>query len=63
MRASVVVVPGFSYPAACEIFRDQGSNLSLLLWQADSLPWSQQGSPDLGFPHYSTSESLAAGVG
>ena len=63
MRASVVVVPGFSYPAACEIFRDQGSNLSLLLWQADSLPWSQQGSPDLGFPHHSTSESLAAGVG
>ena len=31
-QAFIVVVPGLRYPAACEIFRDQGSNLSLLLW-------------------------------
>ena len=29
----------------CEIFLDQGLNLCLLYWQADSLPLSHQGSP------------------
>ena len=29
----------------CEIFLDQGSNPSLLCWQADSLKLSPQGSP------------------
>ena len=36
---------GFSCPAACGIFPDQGSNSCLLHWQADSLPLSHQGSP------------------
>ena len=30
---------------ACGIFLDQGLNLCLLYWQADSLPLSHQGSP------------------
>ena len=30
---------------ACRIFLDQGSNLCLLHWQVDCLPWSHQGSP------------------
>ena len=34
---------------ACGIFPDQGSNLCLLHWQADSLPLSHQGSPALLF--------------
>ena len=34
-----------SCPVACGIFPDQGSNLSLPHWQADSLPLSHQGSP------------------
>ena len=33
-----------SCPTACGIFSDQGSNLSLLHWQADSLPLSYEGS-------------------
>ena len=32
-------------PTACGIFPDQGWNLCLLHWQADSLPLSLQGSP------------------
>ena len=40
---SVVVVHGFSCFAACGILSDQGSNLCLLHWQADSLPLSHQG--------------------
>ena len=44
---SVVVVHRFSCPAACGIFPDQGSNLYLLRWQADSLPLSHQGSPKM----------------
>ena len=35
---SIVVVHGLSCSAAYEIFPDQGSNPSLLHWQADSLP-------------------------
>ena len=34
-----------SSSVACGIFLDQGLNLYLLHWQADSLPLSQQGSP------------------
>ena len=33
---SVVVVHWLSCPMACGIFLDQGSNLCLLHWQADS---------------------------
>ena len=32
-------------PVVCGILLDQGSNLCLLHWQADSLPLSRQGSP------------------
>ena len=42
---SVAVVHGLSCSAACGIFPDQGSNLCLLHWQADSLLLSHQGSP------------------
>ena len=46
---SEVAAPGsraheLSCSAACGIFPDKGSNLSLLCWQADSLPPSYQGS-------------------
>ena len=39
------MVNGLSCSAACGIFLDQGSNLCLLHWQADSLLLSHQGSP------------------
>ena len=42
---SVVVAHRLSCSAACGILLDQGSNLCLLHWQADSLPLSHQGSP------------------
>ena len=57
MRASVVVAPGLestgsvvvvhrlSCPAACGVSLDQGSNLRLLHWQADSLPLEPLGKP------------------
>ena len=35
---SLVAAQGLSYFMACGIFQDQGSNLCLLHWQADSLP-------------------------
>ena len=41
---SIVVVRGLSCSTVCGIFPDQGSNLSLLHGQADSLPLSHQGS-------------------
>ena len=40
---SIVVEHGLCCSAECEIFSDQGSNLSLVHWQADSLPLSHQG--------------------
>ena len=40
---SVVVAHGLHCPEACGIFPDQGSNMCLLHWQADSLPLSHQG--------------------
>jgi len=43
--SSVIVTRGFSCSMACGILPDQGSNLCLLHWQADSLPLSSQGSP------------------
>ena len=46
---STVVVPRLSFSAACGICPDQGSNLGLLHWQADSLPLSHQGSPCFPF--------------
>ena len=60
-EGSVVVAPGLwstgsiavahrlNYSAACGIFPDQGSNPCLLHWQADSLPLSHQGSPNIIF--------------
>ena len=39
---SVVVAHGLSCSAARGIFPDQGSNLHLLHWQADSLPLSDR---------------------
>ena len=46
---SGVVVHGLSCSMACGIFLYQASNLSLLHWQADSLPLSHQGSPSILF--------------
>ena len=40
-----MVAHGLNYFSAWGIFPDQGSNLDLLHWQADSLPLSHQGSP------------------
>ena len=42
---SAIVAHGPSCSAACGIFPDQGSNLCLLHWQADSQPLRHQGSP------------------
>ena len=43
--ASVFVAHRLSSSVACGIFLDQGLNLYLLHWQADSSPLSHQGSP------------------
>ena len=40
-----VVVCRLSCSEACELFLDQGLNLCLWHWQADSLPLSDRGSP------------------
>ena len=40
---------GLSCSEMCGIFPDQGSNLCLLHWQADSLPLSHQGCPKGNF--------------
>ena len=42
---SAIVAHGPSCSAACGIFPDQGSNLYLLHWQANSQPLRHQGSP------------------
>ena len=42
---AIVVAHGLSCSTVCGIFPDQGWNLCLLHWQADSLPLSYQGSP------------------
>ena len=41
---SIVVAHRLSCSGACGIFLDQGLNLCLLHWQADSLPLNHQGS-------------------
>ena len=41
---TVVLALGLSCSEPCGIFRDQGSNLCLMHWQADSLPLNHQGS-------------------
>ena len=46
MQNSVVVVKEVSCSTAYGIFPDQGSNLCLLHWQADSQPLGHQGSPN-----------------
>ena len=47
--SSPVVAHGLQFSVASEIFPDQGSNLSLLHWQTDSLPLSHQESPSHKF--------------
>ena len=42
---STVTAHGLSCFSACGIFPDQGLNLCLLHWQADSLPLNHEGSP------------------
>ena len=56
---SIVVAHRLSSYTACGILPDQGSNPCLLLWQVDSLPLSQQGSP----PTTSNSVDLEGGIG
>ena len=46
---SVLEAHALSYPAARGILPDQGSNLCLLHWQADSYPLSHHGSPSSKF--------------
>ena len=46
---SLADVHGLSCSMTRGIFPDRGANLCLLLWQADSLPLSHQGSPALEF--------------
>ena len=46
---SILVAHGLSCSAVCGIFPDQGLNLHLLLWQADSSPPNHQGNPTGGF--------------
>ena len=46
---SADVVHGLGCSVACGIFLDQGLNLCLLHWQADSLPLGHQGSLKLYF--------------
>ena len=62
--ASGVVVHRLSCSEVCGIFRDQGSNLCVRHWQADSLSWSHQGSLKSHFsirewPNYTETDSLA----
>ena len=42
-------ITGLSCSVTCGIFQDQGPNLCLLHWQADSLPSSHQGKPGVFF--------------
>ena len=60
---STVVAHRLSCSVACEIFLNQGPNLCLLHWQADSLPLSHQGSPalSLSFAFVCTCGVLLAG--
>ena len=44
---SVVVAHRLSCSSACGVFPDQGLNPCVLHWQVDSLPLSNQGSPDV----------------
>ena len=44
---SGVVAHGLSWPAACGIVPDEGSNLCPLLWQAGSYPLNHQRSAQL----------------
>ena len=44
---SVVVVHRLGCSMACGLFLDRGLNPCLLHWQADSLPLSHQGSPEI----------------
>ena len=44
---SIAVACRLSCSVGCGIFPDQGLNPSLLHWQAESLPLSHQGNPDI----------------
>ena len=48
-HGSIAVAHRLSCSVACGISLDQGLNLCLLHWQADSLPLSHQGSPESVF--------------
>ena len=45
-HSSLVAAQALSYFMACGIFQDQGSNLCVLHWQADSLPLSHHRNPE-----------------
>lgn len=49
---SVVVAHGLTFPLACGIFSDQGSNPCLQHWQANSQPLDHEGSPEDQRPLY-----------
>ena len=49
VRAQWLWCTGFSCPAACGVFPDQGSTLCPPRWQADSFPLHHQGSPAIIF--------------
>ena len=53
-RGSLVVAHALSYPEACGILLDQGSNPCPLYWQVDSYPLYHQGSPILSLTHFSS---------
>ena len=55
---SVVVAHRLSCSVGCRIFLDQGSNLCLLHWQADSYPLHHQGSPSRILFSYEKNEVL-----
>ena len=48
------MVQGLSCCMSCGIFPDQGLNVYLPHWQADSLPLSHRGSPQANFRFFST---------
>ena len=56
--ASVVMAHGLSFPMACRIFLDQGSNPYPLYYKVDSQPLGHQGSPS-SFLIFRTQESIS----
>ena len=56
--SSTVVAHGLSCSETCGVFPDQGSNLCLLHWQAETLPLSHHGSPAIILVVLSPSQCL-----